>query len=126
MPPRRGPVRAHDNAGLEIVDHDRTDAVTRRHVMGEHVARGALGRKIGSARGNTAGDAENQNRDCLERAHATQLSAKYSSAFYTNALRCRGQSPGNINRGARLERAGITGSIVMAGPCLHRSTWPPH
>jgi len=48
--------------------------------MGEHIARGALG-YIGSTRGNTAGDAENQNRDCLERAHATQLSANIRVHF---------------------------------------------
>jgi len=62
--------------------------------------------------------AENQNRDCLERAHATQLSAKNSSVFYTKALRRRGQSWGNINRGARLEGAGITGSIAAPADFL--------
>jgi hypothetical protein len=43
------------------------------------------------------------------------LSKTNSNAFYTSDSRSRGQSPGNINRAAHLEGAGISGSNCSAG-----------
>src|SRR5581483_412217 len=81
MPPRRQPVGAHHDAGLEIIDHDRADAVAVRHAMGEDVARRVVVRQVGGARGSNAGKTGNENRDGRERAH-TDIREKFDCILY--------------------------------------------